>query len=192
MRKLIVLAIIVALVVVFARNAGRFLVVQDLQPADAIVVLEGETDRRPALALQLFQQGYGRHVVLDATPQGRVYRWSLAEIAQQYIRTLPPEVAQSISVCPITGLSTLDETKELRRCVDAIGARSVLVVTSQYHTRRAFSIFHHNFPDRQVGVVGAVEPEQFGTRWWQHRQWAKVTLGEWERLVWWECVDRWR
>lgn len=192
MRKPIVLAMVVAALVVFARNAGRLLVVSDLRPADAIVVLEGETDRRPALALQLLQQGYGRRLFLDAATQGRVYRWSLAEIAQQYIRTLPPEVTPSVSVCPITGLSTLEEAREVRRCVDAVGAHSVLVVTSQYHTRRALSIFRHRFPDRQVGVVGAVEPDQFGVRWWQHRQWAKVTLGEWERLVWWECVDRWR
>jgi len=73
-----------------------------------------------------------------------------------------------------------------------VGARSVLIVTSEYHTRRALSVFRHTYPDRAIGVAGAVEADQFGTAWWRHRQWAKVTVGEWTRLLWWECVDRWR
>ena len=56
MRKIALLAIVVALIA-FALNAGRILVVRDLRHADAIVVLVGETDRRPALALDLLRQG---------------------------------------------------------------------------------------------------------------------------------------
>jgi uncharacterized SAM-binding protein YcdF (DUF218 family) len=130
--------------------------------------------------------------LLDASNTGGVYRWTYAEIAEQYIQTLPPEVARSVTVCAMPALSTLEEAERARRCLDAVGARSVLLVTSEYHTRRARSIFVHSLPGYQIGIAGAVEPDQFGVRWWRHRQWAKVTLGEWTRLVWWECVDRWR
>jgi len=191
MRKIALLAIVVAMIV-FARNAGRILVVRDLRHADAIVVLVGETDRRPALALELLRQGYAPRVLIDASSDARVYHWNVAEIAEQYIHTLPPEIAASVSVCRESGLSTVDEARQARRCLDAVGARSVLVVTSEYHTRRALSVFRHTFPGRSIGVAGAVEPGQFGVRWWCHREWAKVTLNEWARLLWWECVDRWR
>jgi len=191
MRKIALLAIVVALIA-FALNAGRILVVRDLRHADAIVVLVGETDRRPALALELLRQGYAPRVLLDASPDVRVYRWAAAEIAEQYIHTLPPEIAASVSVCRESALSTMDEARQTRPCLDAVGARSVLVVTSEYHTRRALSVFRHTFPGRSIGVAGALEPTQFGVRWWRHREWAKVTLNEWARLLWWECVDRWR
>jgi uncharacterized SAM-binding protein YcdF (DUF218 family) len=191
MRKLALLAIVGA-AIAFAPNAGRLLVVRDVRHADAILVLEGETDRRPALGLELMRQGYAPRVLLDASTDARLYHWTRAEIAQQYIRTLPPTVAGSVSVCGISALSTMDEAMQARRCLDAVDARRLLLVTSEYHTRRALSVFRHTFPGRSIGVAGALEPDQFGVRWWRHRQWAKVTLAEWTRLVWWQCVDRWR
>jgi len=191
MRKIALLAIVVA-GIIFALNAGRILVVRDLRKADAILVLDGEADRRPALALELLRQGYAPRVLLDASSDARLYHLTPVQIAEEYIRTLPPEPAGSVSVCGMSALSTMEEAAQARRCLDAVGAHSLLVVTSEYHTRRALSVFRHSFPGRPVGVAGAVEPDQFGVGWWRHRQWAKVTLGEWTRLIWWECVDRWR
>lgn len=191
MRKLALLVFVVA-VIGFALNAGRILVVRDLRKADAILVLQGEADRRPALALQLMQLGYAPRVLLDASDVSGLYRWTNAEIAQQYVHTLPPNIAASVSVCAMSALSTVEEAVQARRCLDAVRARSVLVVTSEYHTRRAFSVFRHLYPRHQIGIAGAVESDQFGVRWWRHRQWSKVTLDEWTRLIWWEFVDRWR
>jgi DUF218 domain-containing protein len=167
-------------------------VVRDLRKADALLVLDGETERRPALALALMRQGYAPRVLLDAHDRVRFYNWTYAAIAEQYARTLPPEIAPSVSVCRITALSTMEEAGQAGRCLDAVGARSVLLVTSEYHTRRTLSVFRHAWPGREIGVAGAIEPDQFGVLWWRHRQWAKVTLNEWARLLWWECVDRWR
>jgi uncharacterized SAM-binding protein YcdF (DUF218 family) len=191
MRKLLLLAIVAA-VIGFFFSAGHILVVQDLHKADAIVVLQGEADRRPALALELVKQGYAPRVLLDASAVSGLYRWTYAEIAEQYVHTLPPEIAGVVSVCGMSALSTREEAIEVRPCLDGVNARSVLVVTSQYHTRRALSIFRHAYPGRQIGIAGASEPDQFGVRWWQHRQWAKTALAEWTRLIWWECMDRWR
>jgi hypothetical protein len=191
MKKLALLAILAA-VIGFALNAGRLLVVRDLRKADAILLLAGDAAGGPKLALELLQQGYAPRVLLDASDLTGPYRWTYAELAEQYVQSLPPEIAGSVSVCAMAGLSTVEEAAQVRRCLDAVGAHSVLLVTSEYHTRRARSIFRQTFPQWQIGVVGINERYQFGVRWWRHRQWAKVTLGEWTRLIWWECVDRWR
>lgn len=191
MRKLALLAMVLG-VIAFVANAGRILMVRDVRKADAILVLDGENDRRPALGIELLRHGYAPRVLLDASLDGYVYHLILAQIAEEYIHALPPGIAGSVSVCGVSALSAIAEVGLARHCLDAVGARSVLVVTSEYHTRRALSIFRHVFPNRYIGVAGAVEPEQFGVRWWQHRQWAKVTLEEWTRLIFWECVDRWR
>ena len=64
LKKRRVLALMVAVVlVVFAANAGRMLVVDSPQRSDVILVLAGETELRPARALELLGQGYGRRVV---------------------------------------------------------------------------------------------------------------------------------
>jgi uncharacterized SAM-binding protein YcdF (DUF218 family) len=192
MRKLALLVVVVVAVIVFALNAGRILIVGDLRQADAIVVLNGESDRRPALGIELLRERYAPRVLLDVSQDEHVFHLTQAQIAEEYIHTLPREISGSVSVCAVSALSTVEEAAQTRRCLDAVGAHSVLVVTSEYHTRRAVSVFRHVFPGRTVGVAGAAEPEEFGVRWWCHRQWAKTTLTEWTRLLWWECVDRWR
>jgi uncharacterized SAM-binding protein YcdF (DUF218 family) len=67
-----------------------------------------------------------------------------------------------------------------------------LIVTSDYHTRRALRTFQREAPDYEFSVAAAYDANEFGGQWWRHRQWAKVNFEEWLRLIWWELVDRWR
>jgi uncharacterized SAM-binding protein YcdF (DUF218 family) len=170
-------------------SSGRLLVVDKPQKADVILVLAGETDRRPARGLELLDQGYGTRLVLDV-PAATIYRWSLLELAEKYAQSLPE--ANAITVCPIYGLSTSAEVQEASRCVEKVGGRNVLLVTSDYHTRRAVAIFRLEIPRFNFSVAAAHDPREFGVKWWQHREWAKTNFNEWMKLVWWEAVDRWR
>ena len=61
----VLVVLLAGMLVAFAMDAGRMLVVDDPQPSDVILVLAGETERRPERALQLLDQGYGRRVVMD-------------------------------------------------------------------------------------------------------------------------------
>lgn len=79
----------------------------------------------------------------------------------------------------------------MRESLNQMGARTALLVTSEYHTRRALSIFRRMLPDIECGIVAVPERYLFGIPWWQHREWAKCTFHEWTRLLWWLAVDRW-
>jgi uncharacterized SAM-binding protein YcdF (DUF218 family) len=188
--RLLVLAAVAVLSVGLAAKAGSFLVVDAPRPSDVIVVLAGETDRRPERALQLLAQGYGRRVVLDVPTNSKLYEFTQIQLAQKYVQDLPQGVA--VIVCPIDGLSTKDESKEAEKCIAREGGKSVLLVTSDFHTRRALSIFRREVPGHEYSVAAARNEEHFGTRWWTHREWAKSFLYEWLRLIWWEAVDQWR
>jgi len=177
-------------VVLLAVGAGRILVINAPQRSDLIVVLAGETDRRPALALDLLYQGYAPRILLDVPASARIYDSTLTQIAADYVRKLP--VATQIALCPIAGLSTRDESHDVATCLnDEHGVTSILLITSDYHTRRALSIFHHEIRGRYFSVAAAHDDSQFGIRWWTHRQWAKICLDEWLRLIWWNAVERW-
>jgi len=67
-----------------------------------------------------------------------------------------------------------------------------LLVTSDYHTRRALSTFRKKAPGIEWTVASLSDPTEFGVKWWQRREWAKTLVGEWERVVWWHLVDRWK
>ena len=181
---------VVVIVIAAAGQAAHFLVVSQPQKSDAIVVLAGETNTRPALGLELLRRGMAQHVFMDAETRNRVYDTRLFDIARSYVSRIPE--ADRVSVCPIFGTSTLAEADDVGRCLQPLAAHRVLIVTSDSHTRRALAIFRRRLPQYQFSVTGAVDPELFGDRWWTHREWAKTTCEEWAKLAWWEAVDRWR
>jgi hypothetical protein len=181
--------VLAALLVLLATQAGRFLVVDAPLPSDVIVVLAGETDRRPARALELLQQGFGKRVLIDVPADSTIYTFTQLDLAQKYVQSLPQ--AAAVSVCPIVGLSTKAETEDVEKCLTRMNSGTVLIVTSEFHTRRALSIFRQELPRRTFSVAGAYDSAQFGTHWWTHRQWAKTVVDEWLRLLWWTVVDRW-
>jgi hypothetical protein len=186
LRVILLLLIVVAL----TSQAARFLVVDDPQKSDAIVVLAGDTNVRPVRALELLRQGMARHVFLDAQVRDQVFGQPLTDLARKYVGSLPE--ASQVSVCSITGFSTNTETVDVNGCLQSTGVHKVLLVTSEFHTRRALTIFRHRLPQYQFSVAAAHNPTQFGMAWWTNREWAKTTLDEWMKLVWWEAVDRWR
>jgi len=189
-RKLrITLIVILFAILILSSSSGGFLVVNDLQSADLIVVLAGETDRRPSLGLQLLSQKYAPKMLLDVPANNVVYDQNLIDIAKAFIQKSPQN--QSIEICPIVGLSTKTEAQDVSRCLGHTSAHRILVVTSDYHTRRARSIFQHELNGHQIFVTPVSDPQQFGTSWWKRRQWAKMNFDEWVRLMWWELVDRW-
>jgi uncharacterized SAM-binding protein YcdF (DUF218 family) len=189
-RVWILALVLTAMVVMFAGNAGRFLVVEAPERSDVILVLAGETDRRPARALQLLDQGYGRRVVIDVPAATRIYEFSQVQLAEKYVESLPE--AASIRICPIEALSTRDESHDANKCLESEEGGRVLIVTSDFHTRRSLSIFRHEVRGKSFSVAGARDETQFGTLWWTHREWAKTCLDEWQRLLWWSAVERWR
>jgi uncharacterized SAM-binding protein YcdF (DUF218 family) len=191
MRRRARITLIFLLMLILALSvSGKFLVINEPRQADVILVLAGETDRRPARALELYHQGYAGRIALDVPDGERIYGWTKMELAQKYIESLPD--GKVITLCRVQGLSTRDEAKDVASCLPATGARNVLLVTSDFHTRRAVSIFRKEFPERNFSVAAAYDSTQFGTAWWHHRQWAKRALDEWLKLVWWESIDRWR
>jgi hypothetical protein len=190
MRSIRILIVVIVIGVLLGRQAARFLVVDNRQKSDAIVVLAGETSLRPTLGVELLREQMGSRLYLDAEAAEQVYDQPLTEIAQRYINASPQ--AKQISVCAIVGLSTAAETADVERCIGSTGPHRVLIVTSDYHSRRALMIFSRRLPQYQWSIAAAHNPAAFGDAWWTHREWAKTTFDEWTKLIWWEAVDRWR
>lgn len=188
--RLLMVLFLVGILAALASQAARFLVVDEPGKSDAIVVLAGETKVRPARALELLRQGAAPHVFLDAEQRDLIYDQPLTEIAQKYVNGLGE--GNRVSVCSIAGLSTIAEADDVSRCLQPLGAHRVLIVTSDYHTRRSLMIFRHRLRQYQFNAAAARDPAHFGEGWWTNREWAKVTFGEWVKMLWFEAVDRWR
>jgi uncharacterized SAM-binding protein YcdF (DUF218 family) len=184
-----VIACPLLLAILLLATSGSFLVVNQPQKSDLIVVLAGETDKRAARGLALLRENYAPKMLLDVPALEKIYDENLIDVARNYVHTLPERPA--IAICPIFGLSTKTETRDVLDCLHQQPVHSLLLVTSDYHSRRARMIFRQKLSGYKISVAAASDPQTFGVAWWKHRQWAKKNLDEWLRLVWWELVERW-
>ena len=108
MRFLRILIVVVLVGVLAGSQAARFLVVENPQKSDAMVVLAGDTSMRPERGLELLRQGMAPRMFLDAEAGEQIYDQQLTDIAQRYVNGLPE--AGRISVCAIVARSTIGET----------------------------------------------------------------------------------
>lgn len=190
MRKYLLLALLV--LAVFVVSAGRLLVVNTPRKADAIVVLAGgRDDNRYYKGLELLRAGYAPTMFVDANEDVKHFGHPDTEYVQKFIQESAGADVARVKVCPEREDSTITESLYVARCLQADGAHSILLVTSDFHTRRALSVFQKFLPEYPVSVAAAPDV-RFGTRWWQHREWAKMTLEEWEKLIFWDSVERWQ
>jgi hypothetical protein len=195
MRLFVIAAIVLLLIVaVFFFQTGSYLIVNHPEKSDAIVMLNGDqADNRYWRGLELLRAGYGQHLIVDVG-EGQVYGHPIAELAQDYIaRTAGPNVSQ-VSICRINGDSTKDEAPQAGNCLQQLSPppHSVILVSDDYHMRRALSIFRDREPQYQWSAAGARNDFLFGLPWWKNREWAKTYLTEVQKLLWWELWDRWR
>lgn len=172
--------------------AGRFLVVDAPQRSDFMLVLSGDYDDvRSIHGLMLLRGGYAQQLILDA-PLQKMYGRKLSDVAENYLETTSPDQAGHFHVCGISLDSTYQEMLEARDCVNGFvpNAHSAMVVTSNYHTRRSLEIAQRIMPQYRWSVAAAPDPD-FKIDWWHSRESAKIVLTEWQKLVWWNLVERW-
>jgi uncharacterized SAM-binding protein YcdF (DUF218 family) len=151
--------------------------------ADAIVVLSGDNfyADRATHAAKLFRQGVANEVVAS----GRRLRPNAgeSELTEHDLieRGVPKE---KILRLPQDASSTIEEARAVRAVAEQHGWKSIVVVTSSYHTRRARYIFQKEFPSRiAVSVASAPDGDFDPERWWEKRVSIKLFLHEWEGMV---------
>ena len=168
--------IVLCAVLYFARGpilrfAGETWVVEDpLDRADAIIVLSDDNfyADRAARAADLYRHGMAPIVVASGR-RLRPYA-GIAELMEHDLieRGVPKDKIVRISH---NAENTRDEAQALAQQALERKWRSVIVVTSNYHTRRARYIFLHVFPAQtQVRVSGAQDGDFDPQHWWQSRK----------------------
>jgi uncharacterized SAM-binding protein YcdF (DUF218 family) len=188
-RLVLVLAVLAALLWLLS-NVGHFLVIHAPDRSDVLVVLEGGAgSSRFEQALRLHKAGYAPLILVDADMTRDYYGRTEADLLLDYVRR---QHLSSIQVCPTTADSTYNEPKDVERCMKMAGATSAIIVTSDFHTRRALEIFRKRLPQYRWSVAASSWPGNAAEQYWKHRWWAKAVLEEAQKYVWWELVDRWR
>lgn len=186
---ILVLLLIGAALFLLSR-AGSYLVINAPKRSDVMVVLAGGGGSSRFLqAVRLQKMGYAPLILVDAETGAEFYGKSEADLVFDYLNRTEQKGAV---VCPTTADSTYDEAADVERCMKRVGATSAIIVTSDFHTRRALSIFRKRLPQYEWSAAASSAPANAAEQYWKHRWWAKTVMDEWEKYLWWELVDRWR
>ena len=178
--------------------AVSLIVSRPLEHADAIVVLSGSGTftERTRKAAQLYRAGVARTVII--TNDNRQGGWSKVEQRNPYYyeRAMAELLMEGVSAADIVVLpdvvhSTHDEVVALRKHAQSVPLKSMVIVTSAYHSRRALSAMQKSFAGTDVKI--GVDPVPPGNQtpkpatWWLHPQgWEDVAL-EYVKSVYYFC-----
>ena len=181
--------IVLCAVLYFARGpilrfAGETWVVEDpLDRADAIIVLSDDNfyADRATHAADLYRHGMAPIVVASGR-RLRPYA-GIAELMEHDLieRGVPKDKILRLSH---NAENTREEAETTAQQARERKWRSVIVVTSNYHTRRARYIFSHVFPPQtRVRVSGARDGDFDPDHWWQTRKSLKEFVRELAGMV---------
>ena len=180
---------------ILAWVAARALVVRsELPHADALVVLAGSSTyvERTHRAAQLFAEGVAAKIVL--TNDNLRSGWSaVQERNPLFVERAADELrrqgvpAEKIEIVPGFVSSTYDEIIRVREYSVEHELRSILVVTSAYHSRRVWWTLRHVFrgSDVAIGLDAAAPGEQspWPATWWWHRVGWQMVPVEYGKMV---------
>ena len=173
--------------------AGEVLVAREpLGPADAIVVLAGNSPYRAQHAEALYRDGLARHVIVSNEPlSSHGVRTTWIELrAAGLVRLAIPDEA----IVPIEAIadSTYDEALSTRDIMLARGWRTAIVVTDPFHMRRALLTFRQAFePAGLVALPSPADESKYGVdNWWQDRNATMRVLQEYLKLGYYLAIGR--
>ena len=186
-RKLIVFLLAIVLAVFLFRNSilgamGSYLVRTDPEEkADLVLVLAGDgRGDRIRKAAELVKLGLAPKVLVSG-PSGM---YGLHECDLAIPMMVKEGYPESYFIHGETdALSTLDEAQLMVPMMLDLGAKHVIVVTSDYHTRRAGRIFRARAKGMRFTVIAAPGPEFTPDGWWKNRQGQKIAFNEWSKTI---------
>lgn len=154
---------------------------QPPRKCDAILVMAGGAQGERILkGADLMRQGYAPIcLVSDAMP---FYEQSECRLAvdmavrhgaqREWFECVAPRVR-----------STTEEAAAAVKVLRQRGAKRYMIVTTEFHSRRALGVFRDAAPELDASAVAADSVDFRIDRWWQHREGRKTILLEWTKSI---------
>lgn len=183
--KLSVLVLIFVIIVtcgLWLPVPGTLLLVKDnINKADCIVPLGGDPYFRYKNAVELYDQDYSKNIVISVTPERKEELWEYYNFKYKLLGVkalLPRELAlrafkyfgkdpKNLYFTDHEVTSTYDEAVATKDFMLKKGFKSLILVTSTYHMRRALMIFKFVFKGTGVKVYNCTAENVL----WNPRKW---------------------
>jgi uncharacterized SAM-binding protein YcdF (DUF218 family) len=183
---LLLLAFLAISFYLLLRGAGAYLIIaDDLQPSDAIVMLSGGVESRMEEALSLYQDGYGKVIILTETGQ-QLENFDTLHSNDIRIQLLNNGIpGGNILITDNVVNSTADEAYAVKVLLTNQQFMSAIIVTDPYHTKRTSIVFQDIFGDSPIKLIfRPVRGSWYTSRtWFLSKGGWKFTLTEYLKLA---------
>lgn len=139
--------------------------------------------RRVVEGAELGMRGYAPHVMIS----GPDYRWygivyPEGELATRFLvdKGYPRSLFWTFAH---HAASTIDEAKVLAPELKRLKVKRVLIVTSNYHSRRASLVYHAALPSIEIRVIGVPEGGFQPESWWKTSLGRHLARSEWTKIM---------
>ncbi len=172
-------------------GAAHLLTVRDsLRGADAILMMSGDYDVRPEEAARVYRLGLAPRVVLVREKDSPAVRLGVlpnsSDAAVAVMRRLGvPQAAIVVLRFPGGAASTDDESRAFREWAYTARPRTVIAVTSAFHSRRARWLLRRQLDRLDVTVLmdGVPDWEFDESNWWRNKRGLIVYVEEYLKFI---------
>ena len=144
------------------KDAGTFLVINEPpRKADVIIVLSGDRGARLQRGIELYRQGYAPYLLYTSSTTGVEESEAMAEGVPEHAFILDRQAQ-----------NTYQNATYAKALMERYGLKSAIVVSSDYHMRRASLMFTRVFTGTGTvfTYVAVKDPDFHPGRWWTSRQ----------------------
>jgi uncharacterized SAM-binding protein YcdF (DUF218 family) len=162
-------------------KVGEFLVVSDpLEHADLIYVLAGDFwGSRVLLGANLGAEGWAPRVILGGGRYQNSYACDLSvdfAVQHGYRRGLFLPIRLETP-------STVDEARAMGPIFHRLGARRIVLVTSNFHSRRAAEVFRLFLPEFDFRMEGSADDIFDAHAWWKMPGERRLVFSEYQKML---------
>ncbi len=177
MKKIAIIAAIFACLGLFIWGVNAYLAPDDIagcvapndndvkcKSADAIVAVSGgDTTARTNEAIRLYKDGWAPMLIFSGAAQDKSGP-SNAEVMRDI--ALSSGVPRNAIITEELGATTRENAVNTKAILDDNNVKSVLLVTSAYHERRASLEFEKRAPEVEVRRHPVIVDNQWSSAWW--------------------------
>lgn len=171
---------VVALAII---GIGLFLSPQDkLRQADVIVAVSGgETSQRTNEAVRVYKEGYAPRLLFSGAAADPNSPSNAAIMRRNAINQGVP--ASAILIEP-NSTTTAQNAADCAPIIHALGAHTIILVTSPYHQRRAWLSFHQVLGS-SVTIINHSASDSVWRKstWWTNPETIKLTFEELQKII---------
>jgi uncharacterized SAM-binding protein YcdF (DUF218 family) len=180
---LITLGVVAGLITLSIIGIGFFLSPQtQLRHADLIVAISGgETSQRTREAVKVYKEGYAPKLLFSGAAADRSGPSNAAAMRADALRQGVPTSAIIIEEDAVTTAQNASNTAPI---IHQLGARSIILVTSPYHQRRA-SLNFRQILGPNVAIINhsATDSVWRKSTWWRQPSTIGLTLSELQKTL---------